>query len=61
MALEGIKLSLSTFDNWTHGAISMLKPLAQSVMVGVLGGKAIEIDESPIKADKGKKKNGLGK
>ena len=30
-------------------------------MDGVLGGKAMKIDETPIKAGKGKKKNGAGK
>jgi len=58
---EGITLSRSTLDNWTHSAISLLKPLAQAVMDGVLGGKAIKIDETPIKAGKGKTKQGKGK
>jgi transposase len=61
LADEGITLSRSTLDNWTHSAISLLKPLAESVMDGVLDGKAIKIDETPIKAGKGKKKNGQGK
>ncbi len=61
LADEGITLSRSTLDNWTHSAISLLKPVAQAVMSGVLGGKAIKIDETPIKAGKGKTKHGRGK
>lgn len=61
LADEGITLSRSTLDNWTHSAIALLKPLAESVMAGVLGGDAIKIDETPIKAGKGKKKSGQGK
>lgn len=55
---EGITISRASLDNWTHSAINLLKPLAQSVMDGVLGGDHIKIDETPVKAGKGKNKKG---
>ena len=58
---EGITLSRASLDNWTHSAITLLKPVAQAVMDGVLGSQAIKIDETPIKAGKGKNKHGQGK
>lgn len=58
---EGITLSRASLDNWTHSAIMLLKPIADAVMDGVLGGKAIKIDETPVKAGKGKNKKGQGK
>ncbi len=58
---EGITLSRASLDNWTHSAIDLLKPLADAVMEGVLGGKHIKIDETPVKAGKGKNKKGQGK
>ncbi len=61
LADQGITLSRASLDGWTHSAISLLKPLAQSVMEGVLGGEHIKIDETPIKAGKGKNSKGQGK
>jgi transposase len=58
---EGITLSRASLDNWTHSAIDLLKPLAQAVMDGVLGGGHIKIDETPVKAGRGKDKKGRGK
>jgi hypothetical protein len=58
---EGITLSRATLDNWTHSAIMLLKPIADAVMEGVLGGGRIKIDETPVKAGRGKKANGRGK
>ncbi len=58
---EGITISRASLDNWTHSAIDLLKPLAKAVMDGVLGGDRIKIDETPVKAGKGKNKKGQGK
>ena len=61
LSAEGITISRASLDNWTHSAINLLKPLAQAVMDGVLGGDHIKIDETPVKAGKGKNKKGQGK
>lgn len=61
LSAEGITISRASLDNWTHSAIFLLKPLAQAVMEGVLGGDHIKIDETPVKAGKGKNKKGQGK
>lgn len=58
---EGITLSRATLDNWTHSAIMLLKPIADAVMEGILAGGHIKVDETPVKAGRGKKKNGQGK
>ena len=53
---EGVTLARSALTQWAHQSIALLSPIAKAVMLGILAGSHIKIDETPIKAGRGKKK-----
>ncbi|MGB6150416.1 MAG: IS66 family transposase [Pricia sp.] len=55
LANNGIALARSTLTNLVKRAIDLLKPIYQSQLDHILLSKILAIDETPIKAGKGKK------
>lgn len=57
----GITLSRSSLTHYCHQSISLLVPIAQAVLDGILAGGHAKLDETPVKAGRGKTKAGEGK
>ena len=57
LADEGITIARSALDRWCHQSIALLTPIAEAVKAAILGGSHLKIDETPIKAGRGKKKS----
>jgi len=58
---SGIQIARSTLTNLSQRSIELLMPIVQSQLAHVLQSKILAIDETPIKATRGKTKTGQGK
>lgn len=61
MEQAGVKIARANLTNWFHRTADLLRPIYQAVMVSVLESTTLAMDETPLKAGKGKKAHTLHK
>lgn len=57
---QGFKLSRTTLGNWIQSGIDLLIPIADAIFKDILNGSYIKLDETPLKAGRGKKSQWKG-